>query len=806
MRRNGHSPECVNSGTVTRRRDEHPALAAAATLLTLIAPPAGATPRPARFERLGLDDGLSQSTVLTITQDSEGFMWLGTEDGLNRFDGVSFEHHRQSRGATPGGLAGSYIRAVDLDEDGRLWIATDGGGVGLWDPRQGRFTSFRHDPQRADSLGSDGVRAILAGGQGAVWVGTRDRGLDLIDSGSGEVTHFRHDPADPTSISDDRILALATDRTGQVGVGTERGLSRFDRASGQFVRYGERRVRAILEDRTGSLWIGTQRSGLLRLDGDGEQLDAFVHDPSDPTSLSHDTIRAILQDDAGRLWIGTARGLNLFDPETRSFSVYLHDPADVHSLSSDDVMALYADRGGILWIGTKSGGVSRWNPRTWSFGHHRASAPGTEGLSSPLVTSFSQDGSGRLWVGTMGGGLNRFNPITLEWKHYRAGSPGPRALASDHVMALLHDYQGNLWLGTMNAGLGRFDAASETFEFLRHDPEDETSLSADAVMSLFEDSQGRIWAGTFRGGISRLDRRTGRFTRFAADPSDEHSLASPIVTSFAQDLTGAVWVGTDGGGLHLYDEPRARFLRGFPTPSGRLEFYSSTLDRWGWPEYALPCYIESHVHPGALDDDQMVLISTFRLPVHIHTRSSNAKWLDEIAHTNPLWVHTSDARRLGLETGSLVRVETEIGHFVLKAWVTEGIRPGVVACSHHMGRWKLSDRGQRQLMATVDLDQSADGWSLRTKRGVESFASDDPDTSRIWWTDAGVHQNLTFPVHPDPISGMHCWHQAVRVVPARDGDRYGRPHWLIRPLRPSRDAYRLPTDRPGFPAPGGDDG
>ncbi len=265
--------------------------------------------------------------------------------------------------------------------------------------------------------------------------------------------------------------------------------------------------------------------------------------------------------------------------------------------------------------------------------------------------------------------------------------------------------------------------------------------------------------------------------------------------------------------------------RGFPTPSGRLEFYSSTLDRWGWPEYALPTYIRSHVHPERLEDGQMVLIPTFRIPVQIHTRSANAKWLDEIAHTNPLWIHPRDAERLELRTGALVRVETEIGYFVVKAWVTEGIRPGIVACSHHMGRWKLEGDGQRQMMATVALARDSGRFTLRRKVGVAPYDSADPDTRRIWWTDAGVHQNLTFPVHPDPISGMHCWHQAVRVRPADPGDSYGdvsvdvdqahevyrrwleitrpaarvspdgtrRPYWLLRPLKPSRDAYRLPA-------------
>jgi anaerobic selenocysteine-containing dehydrogenase len=270
--------------------------------------------------------------------------------------------------------------------------------------------------------------------------------------------------------------------------------------------------------------------------------------------------------------------------------------------------------------------------------------------------------------------------------------------------------------------------------------------------------------------------------------------------------------------------------RGFPTPSGRLEFYSSTLAAWGWPEHALPGYIRSHVHPANMAADQMVLLSTFRLPTQIHTRSANSKWLDELAHTNPVWIHPSDAARLGVScTGDLLRVETDIGYFVAKAWITEGIRPGVVACSHHMGRWKLTGHDQRAggMMATVGLERDTDGrWAMHHTESVGPYRSDDPDTARIWWSDTGVHQNLTFPVHPDPISGMHCWHQAVRVGPARPGDAHGdiavdttkaravyhqwmaatrpagqvspdrtrRPGWLMRPLKPAPSTFALPAD------------
>jgi len=264
--------------------------------------------------------------------------------------------------------------------------------------------------------------------------------------------------------------------------------------------------------------------------------------------------------------------------------------------------------------------------------------------------------------------------------------------------------------------------------------------------------------------------------------------------------------------------------RGFPTPSGKLEFFSTTLAAWGWYEYAIPTYIKSHVHPDNLDADQTILISTFRLPIQIHTRSANAKWLNEIAHTNPLWLHTSHAAKLGVRTGDLVRVETEIGYFVVKAWVTEGIKPGIVACSHHMGRWKTHESGQKQLTATVRLDHEGDAWGMKRERGTGPYESSDADSLRIWWSDVGVHQNLTFPVHPDPISGMHCWHQAVRVRKAESADNYAdihvdteksrevyrkwltmtrpadkyspdqtrRPYWMLRPLKPAREFYKLP--------------
>jgi anaerobic selenocysteine-containing dehydrogenase len=267
-------------------------------------------------------------------------------------------------------------------------------------------------------------------------------------------------------------------------------------------------------------------------------------------------------------------------------------------------------------------------------------------------------------------------------------------------------------------------------------------------------------------------------------------------------------------------------VAGFPTPSRKLEFFSRTLKDWKWGDQAVPNYIRSHVHWATLDraKGEMILLPTFRLPTLIHTRSGNAKWLYEISHSNPLWLHPEDAARLGVKTGDLLKVATAIGHFVDKVWATEAIRPGVVACSHHLGRWRLAEDagGERWSTALVDLKQLEPGkWKMTRVHGVTPFKSADPDSERIWWEDAGVHQNLTFPVQPDPLSGQHCWHQRVTVSRPGPDDRYGdvvvdtnrsfeyykewlklarpapgpgnlrRPLWLPRAFKPDASAYRI---------------
>ena len=305
-------------------------------------------------------------------------------------------------------------------------------------------------------------------------------------------------------------------------------------------------------------------------------------------------------------------------------------------------------------------------------------------------------------------------------------------------------------------------------------------------------------------------------------PLDEQTLAASQV----DEATGTV--SKDGAPVGIMVDGKA--CTGFPTPSRRQELLSPTMMEWGWPEAAIPGYLHSHVHRDELgtDENVFVMVPTFRLPNLIHSRSSNAKWLVEISHRNPVWLHTSDAERLGFSTGDLVKVRTDIGFFIDRVWVTESIKPGVVACSHHIGRWmpEGGPDGNRWAINRVRLTEQGDGkWRMNTVSGVQPFDSADADSLRIFWRDGGVHQNITHAPHPDPISGMHCWHQRVWLEHLQPGEAYGdievdtkrafeiyrewlaqtrpqrrtdrlrRPLWLTRPLRPETGAFYEPEEQ-----------
>jgi signal transduction histidine kinase/ligand-binding sensor domain-containing protein len=532
-----------------------------------------------RFDRITGEDGLSQNVVLAIAQDSRGFMWFGTEDGLNKYDGYAFTVYKHDPD-DPTTLSDDYVSVIYEDREGVLWIGTRN-GLNRLDNSTGVFARYEHDPKDAQSIGGAWVVSLYEDRAGALWVGTDDGGLDRFDCQSGTFAHYRHDPDDPTSLSDDGVGAIYEDREGALWVGTDVGLDLLDRKTGTFTRFQNRpgdphslggaEVSTIAEDREGRLWVGTEDGGLNRLDrssGGGLEEAAFVRyrqDDANPYSLIHNRVKAVLEDSAGRLWVGTQNGLDLYDAERDQFIHYQNDPGDTRSLSSNAVWAIYEDRTGVLWFGTYGGGLSKYNRSTDQFAlyQHKPDLPNS--LSDDMVWAIHGDADGVLWVGTFNGGLNRLDREAGELIVYRYDPEDADSISSDDVRAILEDHTGALWVGT-GGGLDRFDRASGAalgegaFVHYRHDPGDPASLSENRVSVLFEDSRGDLWVGTRTGGLNRFDREAGNFVRYRYDESDPASLSSDRVWALYEDAAGKLWVGTLGG-VSVWDPAADAFTR-----------------------------------------------------------------------------------------------------------------------------------------------------------------------------------------------------------------------------------------------------
>ena len=518
---------------------------------------AAATP-PLSVQRYSLEEGLSQQAVNAIVQDSEGFMWFGTEDGLNRFDGYEFRQLRHDRGDVHS-LHNGWISSLVAGEDG-LWISTDGGGVFFRNAQTGQLEEpalLRGVPELQR------VRMLARDRLGRLWIASRDAGVAIYDPRSGELKRLRHSLTEPHSLSDDSVHTLLHLRSGETLVGTSAGLDRLSAANLEVTRIAlpvelspqglPLRVRALAESTDGMVWVGTD-AGLGRYDPRARRWRVFREQAASATSLPDNRIQALLVDSQGRLWVGSIRGLAWFDPSTESFSSYLHDDAEIRSLPDNYIVSLFEDRGGSLWIGTKTGGLAKWNPRTWSFGHFRASPE--EGFSDRNITSFAEDRLGRLWIGTFGSGVNlldRASARVIPLRHSNART----SLSDDRVMAMLEGAGGEVWVGTMGGGLNRFDPHTLKAETFTHDPAVPTTLAAHGVMSLIEVDK-QLWVGTFGGGVSRFDAHTRRFENLRPGPEDGLHLSNGRVTALARDRNGHVWIGTDGGGLNVWDQKTRR--------------------------------------------------------------------------------------------------------------------------------------------------------------------------------------------------------------------------------------------------------
>ena len=523
----------------------------------------------ARFSRLSREDGLSNSSVSSIVQDSRGFLWFGTKNGLNRYDGYEFIVYSNNP-FEDNSLSHNLVQTIFMDTEDVLWVGTYR-GLNRFDTRTKRFTRYTHDPNDPESLSNDIVTAVSRDSEGRLWAGTLD-GLNALDERTGAFRRYRNAAEGQGPLPKDTVRSLLCSKDGELWVGTYGGLLRYDAASDSFSvfrstktdRPDERlpsdNVMVLSEDSAGRLWAGCWGGGLVRIDADRRGTSVW--------SFSDNRLYSLVVGYSGVVYAGTwGGGLIELNLATGTHVVHRADSRHPYFLSNDVVYSLFKDESGLLWIGTNGGGV-HWLDRTRDRFDLFANDPQVpSSLSKGAVLAVLEDSRGRLWVGSYNGGLNRLDPGSSSFIHYRHDPKSRASLSNDIVNGLMEDGSGTVWVAT-NEGLCRFDEASDSFE--RYDGPDPT------YYALTKDSAGRHWYGYFRKGAERWDPSTGERLRFEYDPQNRSSLSDNLVYFVKEDSRGRVWLGTNSG-LNRYAPETGGFVRYKHDASDRSSLPSDTL-------------------------------------------------------------------------------------------------------------------------------------------------------------------------------------------------------------------------------------
>jgi diguanylate cyclase (GGDEF)-like protein len=573
----------------------------------------------AQFHRLTLEEGLSQSTIFAIVQDQRGFLWVGTQDGLNKYDGYKFTHYKNQTSSSSE-LSDNNIMSLLVDRRGIIWIGTEGGGLNKFDPIEESFRHFRNTSGKRRGISSDYITQLYEDSEGIIWIGTEEDGIDRFDPATELFENVSLNAGDKqvSGAKNPTVTAFVESSDGRVWVGTTCGLFVLDSKGKRLEHFSRRekdpaglcseRINSLMWDRKAQLWIGTTR-GLDIFDTVTESFTNFSRMPGNEQALSHDHIKCVLQDSSGKIWIGTdGGGVDCLDPDSKTLTHFRNSFCDQNSLSGNSVFSLFEDKSGVIWIGTASNGLNKYSNISKPF-HHIDATPGHKGLlpnnvvwsiyidsknflwagtergirkidlkkkyyrdyslvehdlefsTNIIVRSILEDGDGYIWAGTDGHGLHRINPKSGATELFRTIPNDPRSISSDRILILYRDRQDNLWIGTKGGGLNIKQANRTSFIRYSHDPANANSLAHNSVYSILEDSFGNIWIGTL-GGLDLFDRASGTFTHYRHNPKDPTSISDNGIGAIVEDRDGNIWIGTDRGlNLLQSDEHSVTFSR-----------------------------------------------------------------------------------------------------------------------------------------------------------------------------------------------------------------------------------------------------
>ena len=502
-----------------------------------------------------ISEGLSQNTVTCIAQDVVGYMWFGTRNGLNRYDGIDFSIYEYDPDDSTS-ISSNYINSIFLDSHGRLWVGAMGGGLNMYDRNKDAFTHWKSDPEEAGSLSDDWVNVIYEDRDHRLWIGTENGGLNLMNEDGKTFTVFQHDPLDPASPASNRVSSLIEDGEGHLLIGYSTGQLdelghdfEFSHFRGEVQESGAQSIECMFEDMDGNIWLGTDIGVEKAIKEEGNY--RFLPIDLGMGATEGKKVFAISEDDHKRLWIGIENGgLTILDRKNNQQERYLPDPKDPKSLGSNSIWAIYRDNLGAMWLGARNRGISKWDQYEHRFNHHRSGISGYH-FANKDVTCFLEDHAGNIWIGTDGGGLNVINPDASDYTHFYHDPEKPNTISDDAIISLFEDSERNLWVGTWN-GLNRYDESLNTFVRYKHDPEDETSISGDRVWSMIEDSYGDMWLGTRASGLNRYDRERDAFEVFHTKGyEDDRHIGFERIFKIYEDSDSNIWLGSGVDGVDL---------------------------------------------------------------------------------------------------------------------------------------------------------------------------------------------------------------------------------------------------------------
>jgi ligand-binding sensor domain-containing protein len=508
------------------------------------------------FKHISTDMGLSQKTVQSIFQDRQGFIWVGTQEGLNRYDGREIRTYTHSINK-PSSLSNNVIRAITEDGEGNLWIATSD-GLNRLDIKNQSFQRIPLLTAEGNAIGK--LYSLLNLDDGTLLIGTDGNGILTLDT---NLEPFKAVPlANTKPLEGADVRTIFKDSRNRIWLGTDgQGVWLIDNRSDSPTNFSSseslesishNRIRSITEDSKGQIWIGTRGGGLNRFEERTRSFFHYKHNPNNNSSLSNNRVYDILEDSDARLWIATDGGINVLRDNNTTFTRIEHHPSQSNGLSHNRVLSLLESDGGLIWLGTMSG-LDLWDPVTAKFVHYRNISEIKNSLSNNTVYGFTEDTQKGIYVATFGSGLNYFDVSNNVWSSIQNNNIGEPLNLDNRIISLLFDSKKRLWVGSFTNGL---TVLSEDYQILKefeHDSNNKSSLSANGITNIFEDSDGDIWIATYAAGLNRLNKDENSFIHYRSG-NNPNQLNSDSILQIIEDDEGYIWLATDGGGISRLDK------------------------------------------------------------------------------------------------------------------------------------------------------------------------------------------------------------------------------------------------------------